>query len=90
MLEYKVGEKQYVSATVRPETANEIAVVNAASYEFSCYESDAIIDRGECEIEGDSLRVLLDFLKAGFFTLKIIAQVGKETIIGTKTISVKE
>ena len=90
MLEYKVGERQYVSAIVRPETASEIAVVNSASYELRCYESDAIIDSGDCEIEGDSLRAFIDFLKAGFYKLKITAQVGKETIIGDKIISVTE
>ena len=90
MLEYKKGEVQYVKATVRPETANEIAVIKSASFEFTDDENKTIIQQGDCEIEGDELRALLDFSEEGIYTLTITVQVGKETIIGDKIISVTE
>lgn len=90
MLEFKKGEVQYVTAKVRPETVNEIAVINSASYEFTDYENKTLIQKGDCEIEGDELRALIDFSEEGVYTLTITVQVGKETIIGDKIISVTE
>lgn len=89
MLEFKKGEVQYVSATVRPETPGEIAVINSATYELTGYEDKTIIQNGNCEIEGNVLRALLDMKNEGFYTLTITAHIGKETIIKDEVISVK-
>lgn len=88
MLKFRVGEVQYVSATARAETQNEIAVINSAHYKLMHYEDKTVIDEGNCEVEGNMLRVLLTFLEEGLYTLSIKAQIGKEIIIKDKAISV--
>ncbi len=90
MLEFKVGEVQYVSATARAETPNEIAVINSACYKFMSYEDKTVIQEGNCEIDGDMLKVLLSFSAKGFYILNIKAQIGKEIIIKDEVISVAE
>ena len=90
MLEFIIGEVQYVSATVRPEMPNEIAVINSASYKLTDYENKTVIQSGDCEIEENVIRALLDLSDEGIYKLTIEAQIGKETVIKDKVVSVSE
>ena len=84
------GERKELTATVRSKTANETVVITKAEYEVKkYYSSDEVLKQGSCEIEGDKITVLLEFLEEGSYQLKVTAYVGREKIIEKVGIKVR-
>lgn len=80
MLEFFAGEKQYVEVTVKAKKTNEIAVVNSALYELINCKDEKTVDGGNCEIESNKLKILLDLVESGTYKLIVTARIGVEII----------
>ena len=79
-LEFNLGEKKYVSATVRTNDENDIVIINEAKWElYETSKSEPIT--GTCSVSGDEVSALIEANKKGTYILKFIITIGPETII---------
>jgi len=80
-LQYYSGEVKLVKAKVAPKNTKEIVVVGNAKYELVKTDSNRIIEKGNLDIEGDTVSTILGITEPGFYELKVIIKVGKEIFI---------
>ncbi len=87
---FNEGEIKEVTGTIRSKKANETVVITSAEYEVTkYYDSTEIKKQGSCEIDGNEITVLLEFLEKGSYQLKVTAYVGREKIIEKVGIKVR-
>lgn len=87
-IEFFTGEREYISATVRPRNPKETVVVVSASYRL--IKGTETVEEGNCETDGADIRFLFEANDPGVFTLEMEAAVGAETVINKATVVVKE
>lgn len=79
-LEFDVGEKKYVTATIKTRNKNDIIVINKANWEL--YDNpNSLIENGNCLVSGNEVSALIETLNKGNYILKFIVTIGPETII---------
>lgn len=88
VIEYYAGEEKYVELVVKPINRNEIVVVTKAEYELTKYCDNTVIEKGQCELDGDRVIVLLGITESGRYELKFTVTVGRETRIEKARIEV--
>lgn len=88
-LTFYEGEEKFIEATVVPVRECEKAVVLYASYELSKNGYRVVVERGNCETDGNKIRILLKTDNAGTYNLKITAKIGKETVIQRVAVNVE-
>lgn len=88
-LDFFAGEEKFIEAKVVSAKRNETVVITSAAYELSKNSCTEIAETGSCEVNGDTVRLLLRTSEAGAYSLKITAKVGAETVIQRVSVSVK-
>lgn len=89
-IKFYKGERKEVTAIIRPANSNESTVITSAKYEVTKFFGDnAVIKTGECEIDGNNLTVLLEFLDTGKYRLEITVSIGRELVIERAYINVE-
>ena len=88
-LTFFVGEEKFIEAKVVPSKKDETVVISYATYELSKNSCTEIAETGSCEVNSDTVRLLLRTSEAGTYSLKITAKVGAETVIQRVSVNVR-
>ena len=82
-LDFDLGEKKYVTATVRTENENDVVIINNEKTKWELYKSVTAdpIASGSCLVTGDEVSALIETTEKGNFVLKFTVAIGPEVII---------
>lgn len=85
---FKLGEKKYIDWVLKKNRVNDVLVVERATWQLKDLASGEIKDAGTCEIERDTVSVLLHPENKGNFVLEVTISVPPEVVVGVVHISV--
>ena len=76
-IRFMQGERRYLEFEIIPRRQNDTVVVTEASWELQ--QNGAVLDGGDCEVDGRTIRALIAPAERGVYQLELSVTVPPET-----------